>query len=128
MTEHHPAADYAGDLSPQEAWEKISDGALLVDVRSKAEWNHVGVPDTSAAGSQPLFVEWNHSDGSRNPDFLAGIDPVKGREVIFLCRSGKRSVAAAYAAAGAGHTAYNVLHGFETEGGWQDSGLSWKKP
>lgn len=128
MTTHDAAANYAGDLSPQDAWHKLSDGALLVDVRSKAEWKHVGVPDTSAAGSQPLFVEWNHSDGTRNPDFLDGIEAAKGRELLFLCRSGKRSVAAAYAATAVGHTVYNVLHGFEADGGWQDSGLDWTKP
>ncbi len=41
---------YAGDLSPQEAWAKLEDGAILVDVRTEGEWAHIGIPDTTAAG------------------------------------------------------------------------------
>ena len=41
---------YAGDLSPQEAWAKLEDGAILVDVRTEGEWAHIGIPDTAAAG------------------------------------------------------------------------------
>src|SRR5690606_19047373 len=41
---------YAGDLTPQEAWDLLlsEPGAVLVDVRTEAEWRFVGVPDTSS--------------------------------------------------------------------------------
>ncbi|PIV91724.1 MAG: rhodanese, partial [Gallionellales bacterium CG17_big_fil_post_rev_8_21_14_2_50_54_146] len=56
--------------------------------------------------------------------------------VLFLCRSGARSHAAASAATAAGFTAsYNVLEGFEgdpdgalhrnTINGWRAAGLPW---
>ena len=58
--------------------------------------------------------------------------PAADAELLFLCRSGVRSVAAANAATAAGFTAYNVLEGFEgqpdqsaarTVNGWKNSGL-----
>ena len=61
---------YAGDLSPQEAWAKLEDGAILVDVRTEGEWAHIGIPDTAAAGesrNDPLFIQWNLAGGTAEP-------------------------------------------------------------
>ena len=45
-------------LSPQQAFEALSDGdAALVDVRTRAEWAFVGLPDLSPVGAQPVLVE-----------------------------------------------------------------------
>src|SRR3954466_13322301 len=130
---------YAGDLSPHEAWAKLESGAILVDVRTEGEWAHIGVPDTTSAGesrNDPLFIQWNLAGGVPNPHFVEQLrgqapeDPAV--ELLFLCRSGVRSVAAATAAAQAGYTSYNVLEGFEgkpdrfgerTVDGWKNRGL-----
>ena len=42
---------YAGDITPEAAWELLQSNpeAVLVDVRTRAEWQYVGVPDTSGA-------------------------------------------------------------------------------
>ncbi|WP_160668876.1 rhodanese-like domain-containing protein [Pseudarthrobacter sp. ATCC 49987] len=134
---------YAGDLSPQEAWAKLEDGALLVDVRTEAEWAHIGIPDTAAAGERrndPLFIQWNLAGGIPNSQFIEQLTRQlkqqapegRGTELVFLCRSGARSVAAALAATEAGFTSYNVLEGFEgapdrhgerTVNGWKNRGL-----
>lgn len=114
---------------------------MLVDVRTKAEWAFVGVPDTSGIGRTTALVEWNtYPDGSRNPRFVeelteAGV--TDDAPVVFLCRSGARSIAAAEAATAAGFgPAYNVLDGFEgatnTDGhrgdaGWRAEGLPWRQ-
>jgi rhodanese-related sulfurtransferase len=119
-----PGNGYAADITPREAVELVSKGAVLVDVRTVEEWRAVGVPDLTDAGTAPLFIEWNRSDGTRNVSFLNQLNALKGRELLFLCRSGVRSVAAAQSATAAGHTAYNVLHGFEAAGGWRSSGLA----
>jgi rhodanese-related sulfurtransferase len=127
---------YAGDLSPQDAWAKLEQGAVLVDVRTEGEWAHIGIPDTKATENDPLFIQWTFPGGIPNPDF---IDQLKLQapedtdvELVFLCRSGVRSVAAAIAATQAGFTAYNVLEGFEGEpdrwgertvNGWKNRGL-----
>ena len=130
---------YAGDLSPQEAWAKLEDGAILVDVRTEGEWAHIGIPDTAAAGERrndPLFIQWNLAGGIPNSQFIEQLKQRApeggGTELVFLCRSGARSVAAAIAATEAGFTSYNVLEGFEGEpdrqgertvNGWKNRGL-----
>ena len=127
---------YAGDLTPQEAWAKLEQGAILVDVRTEAEWAHIGIPDTKATENDPLFIQWSFAGGIPNPAF---VDELKQQapedtavELVFLCRSGQRSIGAAIAATQAGYTAYNVLEGFEGEpdrygertvNGWKNRGL-----
>ena len=127
---------YAGDLTPQEAWAKLEQGAILVDVRTEGEWAHIGIPDTKATENDPLFIQWTFPGGIPNPDFVEQLKqqaPEDTRvELLFLCRSGQRSIAAAIAATQAGFTAYNVLEGFEGEpdrygertvNGWKNRGL-----
>lgn len=147
-TEH--AHSYAGDITPLEAWKLLSDNphAVLVDVRTDAEWRFVGVPDLSSLGRGVLFIEWNTTDGTHNDNFADELrdripPPQTGgetggeRPVVFLCRSGQRSIGAAEAATAAGIApSYNVLDGFEGhlnanghrgETGWRAIGLPWKQ-
>jgi rhodanese-related sulfurtransferase len=127
---------YAGDLTPQDAWAKLEEGAVLVDVRTEGEWAHIGIPDTKATENDPLFIQWTFPGGIPNPDFVEQLKqqaPEDTRvELVFLCRSGQRSIAAAIAATQAGFRAYNVLEGFEGEpdrygertvNGWKNRGL-----
>ncbi|MFT4087505.1 MAG: rhodanese-like domain-containing protein [Gordonia sp. (in: high G+C Gram-positive bacteria)] len=134
---------YAGDVTPKQAWERLEQNpkAVLVDCRTRAEWNFVGVPDVSALGKQAVFVEWiDFPHGMPNTSFVeqlrsAGIDD--DAEVLFLCRSGHRSIGAAEAATAAGiGQAYNVLDGFEGaidaqghrgSAGWRAENLPWRQ-
>src|SRR5690606_35000013 len=52
--------DYAGDITADQAWEilQTTPGAVLVDVRTEAEWRFVGVPDAPEGARPPVFVEW----------------------------------------------------------------------
>ncbi len=125
---------YAGSLYPPEAWALIqSGGVTLVDVRTAEELKFVGhVPDS-------LHVAWQTGPAlTKNPRFLRELELKAGREriLVLLCRSGKRSAAAATAAAAAGFTqVFNVLEGFEGDldaqqqrgevGGWRHWGLPW---
>jgi rhodanese-related sulfurtransferase len=126
---------YQGELTPQEAYTllQLAPGAKLVDVRTRAEWDWVGrVPGA-------VEIEWNqYPGGVRNPNFLAELKRQVDPEalVIFLCRSGVRSIGAAAAAAESGYAnSYNVLEGFEGDkdanghrgniGGWRKAGLPW---
>lgn len=128
---------YAGDLTPQQAYDLFAGNpaVLLVDVRTRAEWDEIGVPDGTGAAGDLAFVEWNTATG-HNHRFLeelaaAGAEPE--RPLVFLCRSGVRSIGAAEAATAAGlGPAYNVLEGFEgvpdelgnrTINGWRNAGL-----
>lgn len=140
------AHSYAGDISPLEAWKLLGDNpnAVLVDVRTDAEWQFVGVPDLSSLGREVLFLEWNTSDGRHNAKFgdqlreqVPSAEGDAQRPVLFLCRSGHRSIGAAEAATELGITpAYNILDGFEGqldanghrgETGWRAIGLPWKQ-
>lgn len=135
---------YAGDLDPAESYRLLTDdpAAVLVDVRTRAEWSYVGGPDLSTLGKPVVQVEWvSFPSGVRNESFLAELAAAgvaKEAPVLFLCRSGVRSVAAAEAATAAGYArAYNVLQGFEgnpdgaghrsTTSGWKVAGLPWRQ-
>ncbi|OBJ41545.1 sulfurtransferase [Mycolicibacterium mucogenicum] len=132
---------YAGDITPQQAWDLLSENpeAVLVDCRTDAEWRWVGVPDISSLGRDVVYIEWVSNDGKRNTSFVedllaAGVTPGE-RPVVFLCRSGNRSIGAAEAATAAGiGPSYNVLDGFEGNldenrhrggSGWRAIGLPW---
>ena len=126
---------YAGALLPAEAYEVMQavPGAKLVDVRTRAEWDFVG----KIPGSVP--IEWQTYPGAQpNPGFLEQLHEHAGKEaiVMFLCRSGARSHAAAAAASQVGYAkSYNILEGFEGDknaqghrasvGGWKFAGLPW---
>lgn len=134
---------YAGDLSAKESWERLQrdSDAVLVDVRTRAEWSFVGFPDLSAAGKQPMLVEWqSFPTMALNAGFVQQIaDHVEtSSPVLCLCRSGARSAAAAAALTAAGYTqAYNIAGGFEgdpdphghrgTVNGWKADGLPWRQ-
>ena len=132
---------YAGDVSPTETWSALEDDprAVLVDVRNRAEWAYVGVPDLRRLGREVVCVEWQrYPDGRVNEQFVeersaAGIE--KDQPLYFICRSGVRSIAAAEVATKAGWAeARNVLEGFEGPhgpeqhrdvAGWKVAGLPW---
>ena len=111
--------DYAGDISAQEAWELLGANpeAQLVDVRTMA--------------ANPMFV-----GEAQAAVKAAGAD--ENTPILFLCRSGARSRAAAMALASMGFSkALNVAGGFEGDpdgmrhrgniNGWKAAGLPWRQ-
>ena len=139
-----PAAGYAGDVTPAAAWKILSEdkAAVLVDVRTRAEWNYVGLPDLEKLAKKPALIEWQaFSSMQPNPEFVAALSaalPDKETPLLFICRSGARSAAAAKAMTAAGYsTCLNVADGFEgpldgsakrgTTGGWKAAGLPWRQ-
>jgi rhodanese-related sulfurtransferase len=131
---------YAGDITPQQAWELLNDNptAVLVDVRTDAEWRFVGVPDLSSLGRDVVYIEWLDATGKPNQNFARDLtERVPAGPAVFLCRSGNRSIPAAETATAAGIApAYNVLDGFEGHlderrhrgtSGWRAIGLPWKQ-
>ena len=138
-------AGYAGDVEPKESWEQLSkdQGAQLIDVRTLAEWNFVGIPDLAPLKRQALLCQRQLFPSAANADFVAqATTALKGTAyrpdapLFFLCRSGARSRAAAIAMTAAGFgPCFNIADGFEgaldgsrhrgTAGGWKASGLPW---
>jgi len=92
---------FLGDVSPTEAWRALQDHAeaILVDVRTRAEWAFVGGPDLARLGKTVVQIEWAVFPGmERNPRFVKGFQ-AKGitpqQPVYLICRSGVRSRQAA---------------------------------
>ncbi len=128
---------YEGALTPKEAAEllRLAPGARLIDIRTRAELDWVGrIPGA-------IEIEWQTYPGNQaNPYFLAQLKQAVDQEslLLFICRSGGRSNAAAKAATEAGlPDCYNVLEGFEGDkdaaghrnkvGGWRLAGLPWQQ-
>ncbi|MBX9593569.1 MAG: rhodanese-like domain-containing protein [Roseomonas sp.] len=132
------------DVSPRATFQALAEDpeAVLVDVRTDAEWNFVGVPDVSELGKQVVLIPWQvYPTMQMNGAFAehlrrAGASPAS--KLYFICRSGARSLAAGQAAQAAGFPhAFNVADGFEgpvdAEGhrgsvaGWKADGLPWRQ-
>ncbi len=143
-------APRVGEVSPTEAWKLLETdrSARLIDVRTRAEWGYVGVPDLSEIGQTLICVEWAmFPEMSINPRFTEAVTEELGDErpgsLLFICRSGKRSLAAARAMAdhlaSRGETArcLSVAEGFEGDldphghrgclNGWKFRGLAWRQ-
>lgn len=133
---------YAGDLKPTEAWKLLTEnrGAQLVDVRTRPEWMFVGLADLTSLGRRPVLQSWQVFPGMEiDANFTAELaDQLADKDapLLFICRSGGRSRAAAQAMTAAGYRrCYNVAEGFEGNpdaerhrgktGGWKAAGLPW---
>jgi len=136
------------DVDVEAAWKTLTSAprSQLVDVRTRAEWTYVGIPDLAPVGKRPVLVEWQtFPDQAVDPRFaerLAGELKALGvgleDDLFFICRSGSRSLAAAKAMAAAGYRAcHNIAGGFEgpldderhrgSVGGWKAAGLPWQQ-
>ena len=133
------------EIGPLEAWDRLSGdaAAVLVDVRTPLEWAEIGIPDLTTLSREPVLLPWQRMPGlPPDPDFVeklaeAGIG--RDQPLLFLCRSGIRSLSAALAAGAAGFgPCFNVATGFEGDpdvtgrrglvNGWQADGLPWQRP
>jgi rhodanese-related sulfurtransferase len=133
-------------VTPEEAWQSLASEpvAALVDVRTIAEWNYVGLPDLSSLRAPLLRVEWqSYPSGTVNASFVDALEEAlrssgvaKDSPLFFICRSGARSASAAAAMTAAGYSrCYNVAGGFEggrdgqghrgTVEGWKAADLPW---
>jgi rhodanese-related sulfurtransferase len=138
--------EYAGDVGARAAWDDLAHApeATLIDVRTRAEWTYVGVPNLSEIGKHTALVEWDEfPSGQPVADFAGRLrSELEARSIgfdaplYFICRSGARSRHAAIAATAAGYTrCFNVELGFEgrlgpdrhraTVGSWKAEGLPW---
>jgi rhodanese-related sulfurtransferase len=132
------------NVPPRRVWEALRTDpkAQLVDVRTDAEWNFIGVPDLASAGKQAVLVSWQVYPSMQHnaafTDQLKEAGFTQDHHIYFICRSGQRSLAAAQAAQEAGFRhAYNVADGFEggvdahghrgVAAGWKAAGLPWRQ-
>lgn len=139
--------DYTVDeIDVASTWSALQGNprSQLVDVRTRAEWTYVGIPDLGPLGKRAVLVEWQtFPDQSVDPRFaerlaneLQALGVQADDDLFFICRSDSRSLAAAELMASAGYRAcHNVSEGFEgplddkrhrgTLSGWKAIGLPW---
>ncbi len=131
--------DEVRSVSPKQAWQLYQEleGAVILDVRTRAEFVFVGHP--KGAVNIPLLY-WDEMKGQMvpNPDFLSMVEDrfPKDTPLIVICRSGGRSLRAAMMLKQVGYqTVINVAEGFEgkkdkqgkrTVGGWKNADLPWE--
>ena len=127
-------------------WQRLAArlGSQLIDVRTRAEWAYVGIPDLGPLGKRAVLVEWQtFPDQTVDPRFAERLASEFGAlgvqlddDLFFICRSGSRSLAAAKAMAAEGYRAcHNVAGGFEGPldnqrhrvGGWKAGPISRKR-
>ncbi len=140
--EVYAPAGYAGEISSRQAWEQLKSDAdaVLVDVRTPPEWAFSGEPDLSALGKEVFRISWKlFPSYAVNDRFVAMLKEAGIRQdapLLFLCRTGGRSLDAACAATAEGFSrCYNITDGFEGAlnehrqrgalSGWKASGLPW---
>lgn len=133
--------DTVGRVTPPEAWAILDreSQAILIDVRSKVEFDYVGHPINAVHVPWKEFPAWdvnqNFVDQVRAMLRDNGGD-APSRPILTICRSGARSLSAAKALSAAGfERLYNVEEGFEgdkdtdahrgTINGWRFHGLPW---
>ncbi len=136
------------DVGVTEVWDRLRSDptSVLIDVRTRAEWAFVGIPNLAAASKQPVLVEFQtFPDNREDPRFserlraaLEDMGASKDVELYFICRSGSRSKRAAQTMMATGYTrCHNVADGFEGPldaehrrgriGGWKAAGLPWSQ-
>jgi rhodanese-related sulfurtransferase len=150
MGKQAAATSTVDEMSPQDAFNAIQadPSAVMVDVRTQAEWRLVGMPDLSSVGRDVWPIEWVMLPSmQRNPDFWeALLQHGRGgvpERLFLICKSGSRSLAAAHYIAAeaerAGRNVHctNVAEGFEGYSapgghqgglsGWKARGLPWQQ-
>lgn len=131
---------YRADIPAAEAWDKMTGerDAVLIDVRTDAEWRYVGTP----VADRVELISWQvFPSNAVNPDFLAAVEALDldaDQPIYMLCRSGARSAAAGTLLAERGYSnVFNISDGFEgdkdadghrgTVNGWKHAGLPWRQ-
>lgn len=98
MADEMPRADEVQNLTAEEVARGLTEGRmLLVDVREPNETSAESYPDA-------VIVPLSSFDPAAIPD-------PKGRQVVFACRSGRRSVTASIAAQDQGYPYKSHLAG-----------------
>jgi len=139
---------YGGDITALESWEILSQNkdAVLIDVRTNAEWAYVGVPSLNRDMTPLVGQQWQlFPNMAVDPDFVEKLSNTLSEmqlghdaKLCFLCRSGVRSLAAAKAMWERGFkNSYNISGGFEGDlnkeshrgqkNGWKAENLPWQQ-
>ena len=102
------------------------DDSHLIDTRSDIEWKSTGIPDLSSINKETNLINWgpvlDQIFFEQYKNFLL-ISFNKNDNLLFICRSGSRSLMAAQFAIKFGfENSYNIFEGF-----YNENDQNWKK-
>ena len=107
--------------------------SILLDVRTKEEWDQIGKPDGDKIGIKTYFLSSQFQGRVINENFLKEFENFKidkNCEILVMCGSGNRSQRAAELLAEKGFKCLNVSDGFTGDGvskiGWKNNQLPTK--
>ncbi len=122
-------------IYPNDAYQILQNNqnSILIDVRTNFEWETVGIVDYLSFCNPALFISWqNYPDMQIDPDFLVKLESSlneklssiknykNSADLIFLCRTGIRSNAAAELCLKNGYSnLFNIINGFEGDSNQQ---------
>jgi len=101
----------------------------LLDVRTKEEWDSIGVPDGKKLGLKTHFITIVRSPNpNANKEFIEEVKKVIGlnKDLLVMCKAGGRSMMASQLLSQEKINCINVSDGFEGNGedpGWKNEGL-----
>ena len=107
--------------------------SVLLDVRTKEEWDQIGKPDGDKIGLKTYFLSSQFQGRTINENFVEefkNLNISKDCQILVLCGSGNRSQRAAELLTEKGFKCLNVSDGFRGDGGekigWKNSQLPTK--
>ena len=100
--------------------------SILLDVRTKEEWDQIGKPDGDKIGIKTYFLSSQFQGRIINENFVKEFEDLKidkNSEILVMCGSGNRSQRAAELLTEKGFKCLNVSDGFRGGGGEK---IGWK--
>ena len=104
--------------------------SILLDVRTKEEWDQIGKPDGDKIGIKTYFLSSQFQGRIINESFVKEFENLKidkSFEILVMCGSGNRSQRAAELLTKEGYNCANVSAGFRGNGvekiGWKNNKL-----
>ena len=96
---------------------------ILLDVRTKDEWDTIGKPITNDLGIETFFITIG-----QDQNFIENIKKKinKKFQILVMCAAGGRSIVATNLLQKEGYKAHNITDGFSGNGeglGWKNLGL-----
>jgi rhodanese-related sulfurtransferase len=108
---------------------KQNPNSVLIDVRSKEEWENVGKPDGNKINLETYFLSIRNVQGEINQNFFEEFENLKidkKKEILVMCKAGGRSLLVSNMLDKEEYNCINISDGFEgndQNNGWKNSGL-----
>ncbi len=138
------------EIEPIDSWDllKKSENSVLIDVRTIPEFSFVGTVSLDKLNKDVLLIPWRvYPDMKIDEKFNIKLTHIlKGKfpnqengniALLFICRSGARSLEAASSMSKLNYKCYNVKNGFEGDlnkdsqrgklNGWKANNLAWRQ-